>query len=214
MHGKSLRTTHHCTQCDQTLSSKDSLNKHIETIHLGHKKYHCSLCEYKTGIRSSLKIHIDNVHDKLKVKCLICPWEGSKIRLSKHKKSTHMNNPAEIVKEHGCKICDNSYLRKEHLKKHTEKAHLGVRYQCQKCNFKSTTKGSLKTHFKSKHEGIKSPCPHCSHQAYDKSSLAKHVKTIHLGLKPYKCQVCDLEFATKNGLITHEKHHSGEKQLV
>ena len=214
MHGKSLRSTQNCTQCDMVLASKYSLNMHIETIHLRQKKYHCSLCEYRTGHPSSLKSHIENVHDKLKVKCPICPWEGRKLGLTIHKKSKHMNIPGQNAKKHACNICDKSYFRPEHLTKHTEKAHLGVRYQCQKCDFKSTTTGGLNIHFKSKHKGVKSPCPHCSHKAYDNSSLAKHIKIIHLGLKPYKCQVCDLDFTTRNNLIKHEKNHTGEKLNV
>ena len=206
IHRKALRKTFRCEECNFVMRSRTSLTTHIQVKHLGNEEYSCSQCEFKSGYDSSLRKHMNYIHNAAQLKCDLCKWEGkgNRLKLSRHQKSAHQEIK-ENAKVHQCDLCENAYSRKEHLKKHREKTHLGVRYQCHKCQHMSTTSTSLKIHIKSIHDQVKSLCPHCDHKAHDNSSLAKHIKSVHLGLRPHSCQVCGLTFTTKLYLVGHEK---------
>ena len=61
-----------CKYCSKTLTQKGNLNKHIHTIHNGHKDYNCNACG-KSFSQASLKKHIQSVHQGHKNhKCESC----------------------------------------------------------------------------------------------------------------------------------------------
>ena len=206
VHRKALRQNFKCEECNIVVSTKITLSRHIQVKHLGNEEYSCSFCKFKSGYDSSLRKHMESIHNASQLKCDVCNWEGkgNRLKLSRHKKSAHQEMK-ENTKVHQCDLCEKAYSRKEHLQKHKEKTHFGVRYQCHMCQHKSTTSTSLKIHIKSIHDQVKSLCPHCDHKAHDNSSLAKHIKFVHLGLRPHSCQVCGLTFTTQKYLSGHEK---------
>ena len=206
VHRKALRQNFKCEECNIVVSTKITLSRHIQVKHLGNEEYSCSFCKFKSGYDSSLRKHMESIHNASQLKCDLCNWEGkgNRLKLSRHKKSAHQEMK-ENTKVHQCDLCEKAYSRKEHLQKHKEKTHFGVRYQCHMCQHKSTTSTSLKIHIKSIHDQVKSLCPHCDHKAHDNSSLAKHIKFVHLGLRPHSCEVCGLTFTTQKYLSGHEK---------
>ena len=213
VHRKAWRKTFKCKECDKVLSTKQYLKDHVQVKHLGNEDYSCSLCDFKSGYDSNLRKHVDSIHNASQLKCDVCEWEGKGHRLKFHKKSAHQDIK-ENTRVHKCDLCEKAYSRKEHLKKHREKTHLGVRYQCDRCEHKFTSQTNLNIHIKSIHDQVKSSCPQCDHKAHDNSSLAKHVKSIHLGLRPHVCKVCGLTFTAKTYLVIHEQRSHNTNVLA
>ena len=195
-----------CDQCDLESKSESAMNNHKNIVHNGQKKFICEQCDFKTGYGCSLKGHIEDVHEKIRANCTICSWKGARIYLAKHKREVHFSQKKDNFK---CDICSNEYLRNEHLKKHVNRDHRGLRYSCPNCEHKATTTGGLKVHISSKHEGTRYPCKQCSHKAYCKSSLIKHMNVIHLNIKTNICNICEFKASTKSNLKMHEKHYHG-----
>ncbi|KAL3279552.1 hypothetical protein HHI36_017059 [Cryptolaemus montrouzieri] len=55
-----------CTHCNYRTSANSILKRHIDSVHLGIRKYKCSQCEYQATREIHLKDHINNVHLKIK----------------------------------------------------------------------------------------------------------------------------------------------------
>ena len=196
-----------CEQCNRTCSTKNELELHIDAVHLGLKKFVCKQCDFKSAYAGSLKSHVDMVHKKSRSQCTFCPWEG--YNLKQHHGNAHVQKVTEWWK---CDICDKEYSRKMHLKKHKDRAHLGIRYPCPNCKHRATRAETLRLHIKSKHEGLKSPCNLCDYQAYDNSSLSCHIKSVHNTFKTYSCNSCDFKTTLKQYLTTHKKNlHQSNK---
>jgi hypothetical protein len=53
-------------QCDLKTAVKQSLNKHLETIHEGIKPFKCSICDYKFSEKGYLKKDIKTVYERIK----------------------------------------------------------------------------------------------------------------------------------------------------
>jgi len=53
-------------------------------------------------------------------------------------------------------------------------------------------------------------CTGCGKCFASKAGLATHSR-IHSGEKPFECTVCSKQFTTSGGLVRHSRIHSGEK---
>ena len=51
-----------CGSCEKTFSHASTLKRHIHTIHKGHKDYKCATCGKKFSQVGNLKVHIHTVH--------------------------------------------------------------------------------------------------------------------------------------------------------
>ena len=51
----------------------------------------------------------------------------------------------------------------------------------------------------------------CSKEYKNKFNLKKHMEIIHFRVKPFKCDVCQQEFVSKQNLLEHSFIHSGLK---
>lgn len=195
-----------CKECGQNYASKTSLKNHTEVKHKG-RQLSCPFCEYKTAYSASLNDHQKGIHEAVRVSCSVCNWEGKPRQLPSHKRKFHLKIQRLDNTLHQCEVCKKSFPLKHSLKSHTEKVHMGIRYQCIQCGQRTSTVRNLKIHQMSKHEGIKIPCPQCNHKAYDRSSLSKHINAIHLRLRPHKCQSCKYQTATISNLKYHEERY-------
>ena len=51
-----------CLSCDKTYLTKQSMDNHIKSVHIGLKPFLCDQCEYITSSKSSLNYHIKTRH--------------------------------------------------------------------------------------------------------------------------------------------------------
>ena len=92
-------------------------------------------------------------------------------------------------------------------------------FPCTKCTFKGKTKGSLSKHmlFTPNKKGQK--CKQCNHVSYTYSDLNEHKSLVHhfnikmarLKRTTIKCILCPKTFKQKQGLMVHQRCHTGEK---
>ena len=82
-----------CDRCRSgfTTNWKNSLLRHIKTVHEGIKAHKCDLCEKSYTSGNSLKIHIKSVHEGINDhKCNLCNKAyGSTYGLKYHKNHAH-----------------------------------------------------------------------------------------------------------------------------
>ena len=61
---KEIRTLFQCPRCDSSFFWKQSLNKHIATVHKKEKSYNCSICNCEFSDNSYLQRHIEQAHEE------------------------------------------------------------------------------------------------------------------------------------------------------
>lgn len=112
--------------------------------------------------------------------------------------------------EQGCKAV---FSRPSRLKTHAL-SHTGERpLHCELCEKSFTRNAHLKRHVLINHQGQRTPsqqidCDQCSGTFANKYSLKKHVNKHHL-VKQYACSDCDLKFHKHHLLRSHQSEHSG-----
>ena len=80
-----------CHVCGRKFRRKAHIQDHVQTVHMGVKKYPCPKCDirYKSG--SALKRHYEKVHLGIKAyKCMLCTnTYGQKVELKLHLSRLH-----------------------------------------------------------------------------------------------------------------------------
>ena len=78
-----------CGQCEYISAQKDTLKKHIETVHDG-KRHYCNQCEYSRKQKSVIKTHIESVHNGTWYHCDQCEYKAAyKSAVETHIESVH-----------------------------------------------------------------------------------------------------------------------------
>jgi uncharacterized Zn-finger protein len=63
---------HECSICEKNFVVKNSLQRHINSVHEKIKPYQCSICEKNFAQKHHLQKHIESVHGEMKPhKCSI-----------------------------------------------------------------------------------------------------------------------------------------------
>ena len=107
-----------------------------------------------------------------------------------------------------CDQCESKFLRKDHLKRHIQSKHEGVRYACNQCDYQASYNCDLRRHIQSKHEGVRYACDQCEYQATQQDSLKMHIQSQHDGVK-YACDQCEYQ-ASRQYLRRHiQSKHEG-----
>ena len=102
-----------------------------------------------------------------------------------------------------CGQCQSQFKRKEHLQRHIQSIHEGVKYNCDQCNVEFTQHAHLFIHIKSKHEGVRYDCNQCEYKATQKHHLRSHIQKIHEGV--YACDQCNYQLNSKSSLNMHKQ---------
>ena len=109
-----------CSTCNKCFSEKQSLNRHIQSVHENKKTLECTSCMKRFSRMDHLKLHIACVHDnKKEFMCLICKKGFSR----KDKLNNHILLVHEKEKSYQCDTCKCFFSTKQHLKRHIEIVH-------------------------------------------------------------------------------------------
>ena len=170
-HGHNADVKFDCDQCDKQFSNRDSLTRHIQSVHFN-VKFDCDQCDKQFSFRKSLIRHIQSEHLGVKFDCVQCGKEFTeKSKLRRHIQSVH-----EGTKFY-CDKCDKPFSTRSILVRHIQSVHSGIKHNCDQCEKQFTQRKSLKQHIERVHEGIKYGCTQCNKQFKRKRNLRHHIKS-------------------------------------
>lgn len=167
--------------------SENVLEKN-EKLKTNQKSFVCSQCGISVATNYTLKRHINNKHSgQLKIKthkCQTCSFETkNKTLLNHHNKKNH--NISKLKSNNSqknlfCSCCGKLFLSKSSVMRHEE---------------------SMKT-------DLSFICGFCGERLKTEEILKRHITDTHLNEPKFKCDLCDMKFKRKAGLISHTYLHS------
>ena len=241
------KKTFKCTLCDAYFSLKTNLSKHIKSVHEKKKPFNCIICDANFASKQSMKSHSKSVHEGEKpFKCNICDSIFARNHhLKRHVEYVHeKKNPlkldikSEIDENTRNSIMENSNIENMLLSDSEaivipkeEKFELD---ESSDDNFvevhesKKEKVGALDVKselLQSELEIGKDPidvslnsnkkrykCNICDANFASKQGMNFHVESFHNGQKPFKCNICDSIFTRKQSMKKHvEAVHEGKK---
>ena len=165
----------------------------------------CALCGKTFMDGWALKSHIKGFHEG-KIKCDICGKSVSYYgTLKKHIYSQHK----DLIAEHECGICGNSFSEKERLTEHFSLVHEidqgpGGDHVCEVCGKTLINATSLKVHISSVHrEYNEYMCETCAKSFRTKELLRNHITLVHESDKIHNCDLCEEKFHDAQKLHAH-----------
>ena len=207
IHRKSEAGKWKCEPCNKEFAQYGSLHIHKKRIHLG-KRFPCSLCDTVAKDETELTDHINKKHNNPFKECPICQKVVASASLSSHKK-THLKE-----KPHKCNFCGVTVTFKSNLKKHIERAHLGIKDKQVKCDECGAMVRNLKVHYKNIHQQKDMyACTSCDFKTNTLTYLNAHKKRMHQDSK-LQCDLCTFTTKDLRGLEDHKNnihfvHHQG-----
>ncbi|XP_077580064.1 uncharacterized protein LOC144201372 [Stigmatopora nigra] len=134
-----------CSLCHKTLSSKVTLQRHLE-VHTGKKIYTCRSCPYASTRQESLRQHVRTHTGEKPYRCTRCPYASiDRSSLLRHSR-THTRE-----KPYKCQRCDYSSIQKKSLDLHVRRHHTGQTFPCQQCDYASADRHLLLKHVRRHH---------------------------------------------------------------
>ena len=149
---KGKKNYHSCDDCTAQFRNSSTLQRHIETVHLGLKPYLCDYCSSAFKNRSNLHSHINIVHRQIKpYLCDTCPYSTSKrAALVNHIESVHKNSKPFL-----CDLCTFATGYKEKLTRHINTVHKKEKpFHCEVCSYKAARRDYMRDHMKRVHKLI------------------------------------------------------------
>ena len=179
-----------CPICAKILSTKYTLEEHVNR-HTGECLYHyCDKCEFNTPFIGVLERHRNVQHLGLKT--------------------------AARPKKFQCDKCDLSFPAKANLANHMVVHNDDMPFSCTflGCEFRTKHILSLKQHKERHSSKRKFPCPMCHKRFKTKYETDRHIMRIHTTEKSVKCDQCDYKTSLRSNLRNHQvqKHrNNGDK---
>ena len=196
------------------------------------KIYKCHLCDYQTKHCSSKHAHIKYVHNKVKrpkvkeknkysrknvpFECTVCGYKSHYLRhYNDHMKIHSDDNKGE----YSCDFCNSKFDKLKSKERHMNNQH-NIRhpgYKCADCDYFSRSEALLKEHKKCHErtdiEKYKFKCSSCNARFVNMGGVKIHQQKIHnykVG-SVYKCELCDFESNSSDGLNRHKRIHNDER---
>ena len=148
---RSIGEKHHmCVECENTFTSRKTLKRHVDNVHLKKGAVSCHLCDKTFSNDSALQRHNSNVHLKKGVaSCHLCNktfYDDSS--LQRHNKNVHLKKGVVA----SCLLCDKTFYDDSSLRRHNNNVHLKKGGAlCHLCNKTFSDDFSLRRHNKAIH---------------------------------------------------------------
>ena len=187
-----------CELCVKHVATKQSLDQHFARIHkfkpseYPSKKrcekadvFTCDRCSFKTGLRKHLHKHFAKIHHDKEFTCPYCSKIYTAVIDFEHHLLSH-------ERKYPCPECGKCLKSKTALKLHISCLH-------------------LKVDIRPKQEIMCSLCGHLSHSS---TEYRVHKNKVHLKVRPFKCELCDGAFYSKQALKNHQMVHDDSRNFV
>lgn len=209
-----------CEVCGKWFSHKSVITRHIERVHhmtpkpkvKVEKKFSCDLCGKIFLSRGYLNIHARTHTGERPFACEICEMRFTqKIAMQNHMRSMHVAEP-----QFKCKMCGKAFKMKYSLTLH-EKLHTTLPLACEVCGKAFGHKYALKQHMAYMHEKPQDSaeqilkCQFCPKNFASKSGLVRHER-IHTQQPSFMCEVCGMSFWSNYDLKMHKVDRHTEIQ--
>jgi hypothetical protein len=191
---KHMQETHkyRCDRCDKTYAFPHGLKLHVESTHLGIRRYVCEKCGKGYQNKKMLDDHLAKpsctFSPSTLYKCDQCTSEFIKVHgFIKHYDQQHGGFPPNLKTGpvHLCDSCPKIFLNPASLDKHRKHEHEGV--------------PKVK-----KDRGPRMQCPHCDKRLLKGNNMEEHIRSKHEGNTPHECDECNRSFGTYGSLRAHK----------
>ncbi|XP_055610678.1 gastrula zinc finger protein XlCGF26.1-like [Uranotaenia lowii] len=129
-----------------------------------------------------------------------------KQNIEAHKRS-HLRRESKqyVCQEPGCmKVFAESLGYQTHRANH-------YLFTCENCGGRYKTKTALNSHLQTHESNPVFTCPYCNYKAIKREYVMNHVKSQHQRSNAFKCDICELVFTRKSGMMDHRNTHTKEK---
>lgn len=203
------RHTYICDICNTQLSSKKSVIRHMNHVHLKMQKYKCKICNTEFPNESLRKAHLLHIHKVVPPKaCPYCDYRAfTKAHITRHiqrhrgdrrfkcptcsfafvtllQLQTHSAVHSD-ERNFECNECLKRFKTKKNLSAH-KKCHLAYEYECGVCKRAFLTNQMMRNHVVKNHPEYELPPP----GTILNKEAVKRMKNIEAEILQYKPENC------------------------
>ena len=209
-----------CEVCGKVFNRVGSLKMHM-VPHSNVRDFVCNACPSKFSRKKDLARHMSDVHKDPPspiLECELCDFKSeNRFRFKNHEKNQH-----GIKLAFGCEICDHTFYKNQHLKRHKFRRHTPKEEKmkqreleekdknriCDLCGKNCPSSRSLREH-KHSHSPEYS-CKKCGKAFTSTRNLNDHINIVHERILKYLCNLCGKSFGRSTNLSDHRirKHSS------
>ena len=146
----------------------------------------------------------DKVVTENKYQCCICSESFKSLTIFLRHKRTHKKQDENGKTYYNCSKCDKKFNSMNHVKKHINYVHKGLR-KCVTCKIVLSNPTEFQIHMKNIHGGGLYKCDECDKTFIEHPKLKLHKKNVHEGVREFKfkCDKCDKAYRTSDTLKEH-----------
>lgn len=202
--GKSCRPdvpTIRCSFCEEVkfMTSKDML-AHAKEVHNQELRnpYYCAKCDKQFTSNPQLTEHYETYHTGP---------EDEQTVMAVCRLAQHTNNDTVF---YSCPKCGRKYIDPMEYFRYHQWHQRKHEFTCDRCGRSLPSASSLNMHMRSVHSDISMPkfaCDMCDSVLCSRYSLREHQAVLHGSERPFVCERCGKDFATKVRLQIHLRSH-------
>lgn len=176
-HTKGIIRMFSCYLCGTVISSKYQLGQHMNSLHVGVKRFTCaySMCSI------AFAQHPNAIHARKKT-ALKCPRCGEKF-YRKHNLTKHLTNKHEKDMRYCCYLCKKFLTTRSSLRMHMNAIHIGLippNCHCATCMKECSIRiNQHKRTYDIHTTRIAFKCPKCSETFFHTRSVSSHLMEKH-----------------------------------
>ena len=190
-----------CGSCENSFSTMDCFNKHMEKCHVEVESFECEICKFKTQTRDDLENHKILQHGR------IAEFEAvNNEDLTQHRQE---HSEKRNIK---CNQCDSQYQDTKSFITHllNEHSNNSEVIQCPHCDYRSLDIGSLDFHIENDHVELAL----LGHISENQTMLSKNFETFKTELTPLLNKFIDGHNAMKQELFIMRQNYSSTNEKL